>query len=190
MYLCSCKFLWACWTSVFKACCLKLSRTRDTNEYCEFSAESVVNCSFRVFRDTLYLVPAMCKRVEDQINHFKKPQQLCNIAWALARMRYSNGLSLLRIIAERSTESLEAFEFSEVTMLLWAFYKLKFFPGNAFLATVEDYLKRKCHLGKPQEISNALLALADFGSHSSEMHASKELIESLKSSLKIPVRHS
>ncbi|GMH42593.1 hypothetical protein BSKO_10512 [Bryopsis sp. KO-2023] len=137
--------------------------------------------------DRLYLIPAMCKRVEDQIVHFKRPQQLCNIAWGLAKMRRTNSFSLLNTIVARATATFDQFHLPEITMLLWAFYKLRFYPGDEFLQQAEIRIRKMCDRAKPQEISNTLLALADFGSYAPDGSMSKDLIEDLKAALKKPV---
>lgn len=118
---------------------------------------------------------------------FKKPQQLCNIAWSLAKLHHANSLSLLETLTNRAKTTLSMFAYHEVTILLWALNKLKFYPGDEFLVEAEKYLRRTTLHAKPQEISNALLAFADFGSYLPNGIISRDLMSTLKAGLRTPV---
>lgn len=140
-----------------------------------------------MFSDEFFLIPSMCKRVEDQMAHFKKPQQLCNIAWSLAKLHHANSLRMLRILTNQAKAKMHNFAYHEVTILLWALNKLKFYPGDEFLVEAEKYLRRTTLHAKPQEISNALLAFADFGSYLPNGIISRDLMNVLKAGLRSPV---
>jgi hypothetical protein len=110
-----------------------------------------------------------------------KPQELANLMWALAVVRFQPSTLLIQKLLDRALATIEGFAPQHIANLAWALATLKIRPNSDVFEALSTRSVAISSYLKPQEIANLLWSMATIGFHPSEVLVDAISLQSVSS---------